>query len=76
MTKLFMHSVVPTAKSIIGSYLGPLADYTELLSFCAEHKVTPMVELVPLAEANTAVAKVKSGEVRYRMVLQCGLDGA
>jgi D-arabinose 1-dehydrogenase-like Zn-dependent alcohol dehydrogenase len=69
-TTLFMHSCVPSEKSIVGSYLGPYADYQEMLQFSADNAIAPMVEVVPFAEVNAAVEKVKDGSARYRMVLE------
>jgi len=40
-----------------GSYLGAHADYAKMFAFAAEHGVKPKVEVVPLSEANTAVAR-------------------
>jgi len=69
MSKLFMHSIVLQEKSLQGSYLGPRADYAEMLAFCATHGVKPKVEILKLEQVNEAVAKVKAGTARYRMVL-------
>mmetsp|Transcript_15726 Transcript_15726/g.49479 ORF Transcript_15726/g.49479 Transcript_15726/m.49479 type:complete len:287 (-) Transcript_15726:117-977(-) len=68
-TTLHMQSFVLQERSLQGSYLGPLADYAEMLSFAAAHGVKPKVELMKLAEVNEAVAKIKAGTARYRMVL-------
>eukprot|EP00929_Paragymnodinium_shiwhaense_P049498 TRINITY_DN24967_c0_g1_i1.p1 TRINITY_DN24967_c0_g1~~TRINITY_DN24967_c0_g1_i1.p1 ORF type:complete len:368 (-),score=73.85 TRINITY_DN24967_c0_g1_i1:219-1253(-) len=68
-TKLFMHSVVPLEKSIVGSYLGPLDDYEKMFAFAAKHKCFPKIETMKLEDANAAVEKVKAGTARYRMVL-------
>lgn len=70
MSRLFMQSLVPLEKSLVGSYLGPYADYAEMLSFAAEHQVAPKVEVMKLDEVNAAVEKVKQGSARYRMVLE------
>jgi uncharacterized zinc-type alcohol dehydrogenase-like protein len=41
-----------------------------LLAFCARHGISPLVEVLPMAEINTAVARLRQGDVRYRFVLQ------
>merc|ERR1711935_331030 len=69
MTKLFLHSLVPSEKTIVGTYLGPYADYAEMFAVAAEHGGKPMVECVPLEAANEAIQKVKDNNCRYRMVL-------
>merc|ERR1712118_525415 len=51
---VFMQSFVITEKKIVGSYLGPKADYEEMFQFCADHKVQPLVEEFELTEINEA----------------------
>ena len=68
-TKMFMHSIVPSEKTMVGSYLGPYDDYAEMFAFCAEHNIRPQIECVPLEEANVAIQKVRDNAARYRMVL-------
>jgi len=41
-----------------------------LLNFCARHGIKPLVEVLPMAEINTAVERLRRGDVRYRFVLQ------
>ncbi|MFQ6115131.1 MAG: hypothetical protein ACE5NG_13810 [bacterium] len=41
----------------------------EMLGFSARHGIKAKTELLPLDEVNTAVAKVREGKARYRMVL-------
>ncbi|KAI9312777.1 putative mannitol dehydrogenase [Zopfochytrium polystomum] len=42
----------------------------ETLRFAAEHGVRPWVEVMEMEDVNEAVAKVRRGEPRFRMVLQ------
>ena len=69
-TTMFMHSIVPTEKTVVGSYLGSRAEYDAMLEFSAKFSIFPQVEVVPFAEANAAVAKCKAGQARYRMVVK------
>jgi len=69
-SQLFLQSVVPTEKSLTGSYLGPRGDYEEMLSFAMEHDVRPMIELYPADQINEAVERVAQGKARYRAVLE------
>lgn len=46
------------------------ANTATLLAFCARHQIKPLVEVLPMAEINTAIARLKQGDVRYRFVLQ------
>lgn len=59
-------------KSISGGRVGSPADQRDMLDFAAARGVRPMVELFPMSEVNRAVARVRSGEVRYRAVLVNG----
>ena len=40
-----------------------------MLDFAARHKITAKTESAPLEEAQAAVQKVRTGEARYRIVL-------
>ena len=68
-SQLFMQAIVPTEKALVGSYLGPHADYEEMLAFALEHNVRPQVEVMPIQEINEAVTRVREGKARYRVVL-------
>ena len=68
-SRLFLQSIVPAERNIVGSYLGPHADYEEMLAFAAEHGVAPAVEVRPASEINAAIARVRDNAARYRMVL-------
>jgi uncharacterized zinc-type alcohol dehydrogenase-like protein len=69
-SQVWFQSFVLTEKHIVGSYLGPYDDYDEMLAFAAAHGVEPAVELFPAAEVNTAIAKLRQNELRYRAVLE------
>ena len=68
-SRLYLQSVVPNERTLVGSYLGPYADYDEMLAFAAEHGVVPAVEIVPAEAVNTALARVRANDARYRVVL-------
>ena len=55
--------------SISGSFLGNHASMREMLAFTQEHQIKPMVELMPMAQVNEAMARVRENRVRYRIVL-------
>jgi D-arabinose 1-dehydrogenase-like Zn-dependent alcohol dehydrogenase len=55
--------------SIIGSLLGNRATVREMLSFAAEHEISPRVERFPMPQVNGAIARLKAGQARYRIVL-------
>ena len=56
-------------KTIGGSLIGSIAETQEVLDFCAEHGIAPDVQLIPIQEINEAFKTVKSGDVRFRYVI-------
>eukprot|EP00322_Chrysochromulina_rotalis_P024695 CAMPEP_0115853310 /NCGR_PEP_ID=MMETSP0287-20121206/13438_1 /TAXON_ID=412157 /ORGANISM="Chrysochromulina rotalis, Strain UIO044" /LENGTH=362 /DNA_ID=CAMNT_0003307383 /DNA_START=84 /DNA_END=1172 /DNA_ORIENTATION=+ len=69
-SQLYMHSAVPTERALVGSYLGPYGDYEEMLQFALAHDVRPQIEVMAFDQINQALERVKSGEARYRVVLE------
>ena len=69
-SQLWFQSVVPTERALVGSYLGPYADYDEMLEFAVKHGVKPQVEVMPLARINEALDRVRDGKARYRVVVE------
>ena len=55
--------------SITGSFIGNRATMREMLIFAQAHNIKPMVEIVPMAQVNEAVQRVKENKARYRIVL-------
>ena len=56
-------------RTICGSPVGGRASMNEMLDFAARHGIKAKVEVLPLAQANAAIARVASNQARYRMVL-------
>jgi len=56
-------------RSISGSPIGSPYRLKEMLDVAARHGVKATTESFPMAQANTAIDKVKKGKVRYRAVL-------
>jgi alcohol dehydrogenase (NADP+) len=61
--------VIMHRKHLAGSLIGSVAETQEVLDFCAEHGIAPDVQLIPIQEINDAYKKVKSGDVRFRYVI-------
>ena len=57
-------------KSISGSPLGSPATTVKMLDFAARHEIEPVVEVYPFSQVNEAMARLKSGKARYRIVLK------
>ena len=56
---------------MVGSGIGGSIDMKEMLQFVSSNKETlPIVETMPMNEINAAIEKVKTGNVRFRMVVE------
>lgn len=56
-------------RSIAGSMIGGIAETQEMLDFCAEHDVTPEIEIIAPDYINEAYERVVASDVRYRFVI-------
>jgi uncharacterized zinc-type alcohol dehydrogenase-like protein len=56
-------------RSIAGSMIGGIPETQEMLDFCAEHDVTPEIELIQPDYINEAYERVLASDVRYRFVI-------
>jgi len=55
--------------SITGSFLGNRATMREMLSVAQAKQIKPWVELMPMAQVNEAIQRLKENKARYRIVL-------
>jgi uncharacterized zinc-type alcohol dehydrogenase-like protein len=55
--------------TVTTSAIGGRPAIREMLGFAARHRIAPRVQLRPLAEADAALADVRGGRARYRIVL-------
>jgi uncharacterized zinc-type alcohol dehydrogenase-like protein len=67
--RLDVGSMLGRQLGIATSAIGGRGAMREMLEFAARHGIVPKVELRPLAEANAALAEVRKGRARYRIVL-------
>ena len=56
-------------RSVSGSPTGAPVTIASMLEFAARHKIYPQVEHFPMSKVNDALARLESGKVRYRVVL-------
>ncbi len=56
-------------KGVAGSLIGSIADTQEVLDFCAEHRIGPDIQVIPIQEINDAYKKVINDDVRFRYVI-------
>ena len=56
-------------RSLVGSFIGGIAETKECLEFCAEHGIECDVEMLNMADINYAYERLKKGDVKYRFVI-------
>jgi uncharacterized zinc-type alcohol dehydrogenase-like protein len=56
-------------RSLSGSMIGGIAETQDMLDFCAEHDVTPEIEVIAPDYINEAYERVLASDVRYRFVI-------
>ncbi|GAB3232484.1 NAD(P)-dependent alcohol dehydrogenase [Mycolicibacterium hippocampi] len=56
-------------RRLSGSLIGGIAETQEMLDFCAEHGVTPEIEVIEPEYINEAYERVVASDVRYRFVI-------
>jgi len=62
-------ALISGRRQITGSPTSSPASLRKMMEFCARHQIAPMVETLPMAEINTAIDRLRRGDVRYRFVL-------
>ncbi|TMW61722.1 hypothetical protein Poli38472_010785 [Pythium oligandrum] len=63
-------SLVSSGISVVGSLIGGIKDTKDMLEFAAKENVRPVIQKLPMKEANQGVKMVDEGRVRYRVVLE------
>ncbi len=56
-------------RSIAGSVIGGIKETQELLDFCGEHNIVSDVEMINMADINTAYERMLKSDVKYRFVI-------
>lgn len=62
-------SLIMGQKSISGSPTGSRGAIDDMLAFAARHRILPRTEHFPMSRVNEALAHLKAGKARYRVVL-------
>jgi uncharacterized zinc-type alcohol dehydrogenase-like protein len=60
--------------SLSGSPTGTPATLRTMLDFCARHRIAPVTEAFPMSRVNEALAHLRAGKARYRVVLENDFD--
>lgn len=63
-------SLLPSQLTVSASPLGSPATTSRMLDFCVRHDIAPQIEMYPMSKVNDALAHLKSGQARYRIVLE------
>ena len=64
-------ALIMRRRTLAGSLIGGIAETQEMLDFCAEHDVASDIELIDIADINTAWERMLRSDVRYRFVIDC-----
>jgi uncharacterized zinc-type alcohol dehydrogenase-like protein len=56
-------------RSISGSLIGGLPETQEMLDFCGQHGITSDIEMIKIADINTAYERMLKSDVKYRFVI-------
>jgi alcohol dehydrogenase (NADP+) len=56
-------------RSISGSLIGGLPETQEMLDFCGQHGITSDIEMIKMADINTAYERMLKSDVKYRFVI-------
>lgn len=62
-------SLILRRRKLSGSLIGGIQETQEMLDFCAQKKVFPEIEIIPVQKVNEAFDRTVKGDVRYRFVL-------
>ena len=67
--ELNVFSLIMAQRQVSGSPVGSPAVIAQMLEFAAHHQIEPVTEHFKFDQANEALARLKSGAARYRIVL-------
>ncbi|GLZ01823.1 NAD(P)-dependent alcohol dehydrogenase [Actinoplanes sp. NBRC 103695] len=62
-------SLIQGAKTLAGAGSGGTRETQEMLDFCAGHRITADIEILPQRRVNEALDRLARNDVRYRFVL-------
>lgn len=62
-------TLVFARRALAGSLIGGIAETQEMLDFCHQHGLTSDIEMIDMAEINTAYDRMVKSDVKYRFVI-------
>ncbi len=63
-------ALIAGQKSVSGSPMASPRNVLDMLAFCARHGIAPVTEVFPMSQVDDAIAHLRDGKARYRVVLQ------
>lgn len=63
-------NLIGAQRSVSGSPVGSPEVIRQMLDFARLHEIQPVVEVFPMEQVNEAIARLESGDARYRVVLK------
>ncbi len=63
-------------RTIAGSLIGGIAETQEMLDFCARHGIVSDIELINMADINSAYERMLKSDVKYRFVIDMASLGS
>lgn len=63
-------NLIEGQKTISGSDTGSINTISRMLKFAQQHNIQPIIEVLPFDKINDGITKLRSGNVRYRVVLE------
>lgn len=68
-TTFGLGGIIGGGKVLAGSQIGGIKETQEMLEFCSEHDIRPIIEIIGADEINEAYDNVVDSKVRYRYVI-------
>ena len=65
-----MMSMMIPARAVSSSGAGSPSDIAKMLDFAGRHKISPVTEHFKFTQVNDAIEHLRSGNARYRVVLE------
>ncbi|MFC5587396.1 NAD(P)-dependent alcohol dehydrogenase [Sporosarcina soli] len=66
---LNVQSLIGHRRSFGGSVIGGIRETQEMLDFCAQHNITPKIEVISADQIDEAYERVLASDVKYRFVI-------
>ena len=67
--QISVFNLIGRRRRVAGSLIGGIKETQEMLDYCAEHQIMSDVEIIPIADINTAYERMIKGDVHYRFVI-------